>query len=486
MPATATTVVLTFDEAPEADSLTDPAVFAVTVTAGDASSTHTPNSVRISDGSADVRLLLLDRDAIRPGETVSVSYTKPTAPDAIPLQDADGNETAAFTEILMEGGGQLPVYRCDETVRCLNPTLGRVNVPADRGFRARVAGLLRDLVDAVRTDTAPPAVALGLVNLTTLPVYRVANAAAAYRGAVVDQEMDALALDLMQVWITDLHRTVEERAGTLDIADGEQLRKWREGRDDRAQGDGPGGRPDGSGPGAGGGGQRADRARPVRVADVAGGRRPDPAHRTGLHPAERPRLPAPRIDIRGAARGVGDKARSDRRGVRPQSQELRKAVRVPCPAARAYLGGRPPGEHGYLGLVTAGGTPSAGASPARMFEFATRQAAVGTGATLIDRQIVTCQAGAGRLNAQWNAEIARAGTVFGRRIFPDARTEALARAELLAALPAAHDFLIGAARSTGEIMRQQMVLNAVHDAGEQWAVNRRSILTPLIQAKSVS
>ena len=121
------------------------------------------------------------------------------------------------------------------------------------------------------------------------------------------------------------------------------------------------------------------------------------------------------------------------------------------------------------GLVTAGGTPSAGASSARMFEFATRQAAVGTGATPIAREIVTCQAGAGRLNALWNAEIARAGTVFGRRIFPGSRTETLARAELLAALPAAHDFLIGASRSAGEIMRQQMVLNAVHDAGEQWA-----------------
>ena len=60
-----------------------------------------------------------------------------------------------------------------------------------------------------------------------------ANTAAAYRGTVVDQEMDALAeavaLDVLQVWITDLHRTVEERAGTLDIADGEQLRRWREG-----------------------------------------------------------------------------------------------------------------------------------------------------------------------------------------------------------------------------------------------------------------
>ena len=120
-------------------------------------------------------------------------------------------------------------------------------------------------------------------------------------------------------------------------------------------------------------------------------------------------------------------------------------------------------------LVTATGTPSAGASPARMVELSTRQAASGTGATTVDRTIVTCRDAAGRLNAQWNAEIQRAGAVFGRRIFPDARTEALARAELLAALPAAHDFLIGASRSAGEIMRQQMVLNAVHDAGEQWA-----------------
>ena len=120
-------------------------------------------------------------------------------------------------------------------------------------------------------------------------------------------------------------------------------------------------------------------------------------------------------------------------------------------------------------LVTAGGTPSAGASPARMFEFATRQPAGATGATPVDKDIVTCRDGAARLNAQWAAEIARAGTLFGRRIFPDARTEALARAELLAALPAAHDFLIGASRSAAEILRQQMVLNAVHDAGEQWA-----------------
>ena len=137
------------------------------------------------------------------------------------------------TEILMEGGGDLPVYRCDTPADCLNPTLGRLTVPAARGFRNRVADLLRRLVEAVRTDTAPPADALGLVNLTTLPVYRIVNTAAAYRGAVVEQEVDSLAeavaLDVLQVWISDLHRTVEERAGTLDIADGDQLERWREG-----------------------------------------------------------------------------------------------------------------------------------------------------------------------------------------------------------------------------------------------------------------
>ena len=115
-------------------------------------------------------------------------------------------------------------------------------------------------------------------------------------------------------------------------------------------------------------------------------------------------------------------------------------------------------------LVTATGTPSAGASPARMMELATR-----SGGGTVDRTIVTCRDAAGQLNAQWTAEMNRAGTIFGRRIFPDARTDALARAELLAALPAAHDFLIGASRSAADIMRQQMVLNAVHDAGEQWA-----------------
>ena len=176
--------------------------------------------------------------------------------------------------------------------------------------------------------------------------------------------------------------------------------------------------------------------------------------------------------IFGVPAGGGDHPPGNhRRGVRAEHAQLCEAVRVPRPAARATsrrtISGKvdrylvPGHRRGHaLGRSLA-------RAHVRVRDPAGRRGA--TGATPIDREIVTCQVGAGRLNAQWNAEIARAGTVFGRRIFPGSRTEALARAELLAALPAAHDFLIGAARSAGEIMRQQMVLNAVHDAGEQWA-----------------
>ena len=120
-------------------------------------------------------------------------------------------------------------------------------------------------------------------------------------------------------------------------------------------------------------------------------------------------------------------------------------------------------------LVTSAGSPSAGASPARLVEFATRGAAGATGATPVDTEIVTCAESAARLTPQWAAEINRATGIFGLRLFPGAATEALARAELIAALPVAHDFLIGASRTAAQAIQQQMLLNAIHDAGEQWA-----------------
>ncbi len=115
-------------------------------------------------------------------------------------------------------------------------------------------------------------------------------------------------------------------------------------------------------------------------------------------------------------------------------------------------------------LITDNRSPSAGASPSRMVAFSTRNAGGG-----VDQAITTCADAAIRLGARWNNEIQRAGTIFGQRLFPQAATATLARAELMAALPSAHAFLTGASRSAAQIMQQQMLLNTFQDAGEQWS-----------------
>ena len=45
------------------------------------------------------------------------------------------------TEVLMEGGGALPVYRCDTPAACLNPSLGTVTGrEVERGVSVATAG----------------------------------------------------------------------------------------------------------------------------------------------------------------------------------------------------------------------------------------------------------------------------------------------------------------------------------------------------------
>ena len=125
--------------------------------------------------------------------------------------------------------------------------------------------------------------------------------------------------------------------------------RGRVGRDDRAEGHRAGGRPAGSRACARGGWKRPRGAGAVRLAHLRGRGRADPAHRTGVHAAERSDLPAPRHDLRFQARRRGDPHGSHRRGVRPQPEKLRPPVHFSRPAARAHLRGRLEGNHGSVG-----------------------------------------------------------------------------------------------------------------------------------------
>ena len=87
----ATKVQLTFDESLDSTSISGTSAFTVKVEGN----SRTPTSVTAGSSTQRINLNFAATDAIRPGETVTVSYTKP---GSNPLKDAADNEVASFTD----------------------------------------------------------------------------------------------------------------------------------------------------------------------------------------------------------------------------------------------------------------------------------------------------------------------------------------------------------------------------------------------------
>ncbi len=92
-------------------------------------------------------------------------------------------------------------------------------------------------------------------------------------------------------------------------------------------------------------------------------------------------------------------------------------------------------------------------TPSQARSFAYRQGGSET--------IITCLDGANRLNALWAAELNRAATLYGARIYAD-RVPALARVALLSHLPVAHEYLVGTSKDALGLIQQTMLVNAIN------------------------
>ena len=124
-------VTLFFDEAPVSTST--PAASAFTVKVG--GKARTPLTATIFTKPGRVRLVLAD--AIKPGERVTVSYTKPSLN---PLKDAAANETASFTDYRV--GNELPTDFPELLVH-------------DEEVHESGDGTTRDMTFTVSVDTEP-------------------------------------------------------------------------------------------------------------------------------------------------------------------------------------------------------------------------------------------------------------------------------------------------------------------------------------------
>lgn len=96
-------------------------------------------------------------------------------------------------------------------------------------------------------------------------------------------------------------------------------------------------------------------------------------------------------------------------------------------------------------------------SVARSQRFLTRSG------TTVTSSIIPCRNAYDALSAQWAAMINAQTDIFGRQLYPK-QTAALAKAKLVANLPIAYQYLTGVSRSANEILRQQMLVNAMGQA----------------------
>jgi len=132
----------------------------------------------------------------------------------------------AFTpEMLLAlvDGGTVPILRCNtdpEGDRCLTPSWQNVTLPHDQSYFATVAQVVRQLSDAIRDDTALTPEMIGIIGLTSAPVYETLKTAQAYKYQFVDDEIALLAeLVAVELAMAYMHETLTEMARSASNID---------------------------------------------------------------------------------------------------------------------------------------------------------------------------------------------------------------------------------------------------------------------------
>lgn len=120
-------------------------------------------------------------------------------------------------------GGKARMYHCDETSLCLNPRASdaSVMISASNALKGQVDGLLNSIVQKIRTNQALDAKEIGLLQSTSLPIYKLLNVqvAALKDKAIIDYNSysQLIAVDLLFQYLHESLNLVEASARTQQL-----------------------------------------------------------------------------------------------------------------------------------------------------------------------------------------------------------------------------------------------------------------------------
>ncbi|NPD15042.1 conjugal transfer protein TraH [Xinfangfangia sp. D13-10-4-6] len=128
-------------------------------------------------------------------------------------------------------GGTVPILKCDDFDLCLNPVWTDITLSHDDAYFALVEDVVRGMSDAIRDDTALTEEMIGIIGLTSAPVYETLKTARAYKYQFVDDEIallsELVAVELAMLYMNETLSEMSRAASNVDTF-GDIIREFQE------------------------------------------------------------------------------------------------------------------------------------------------------------------------------------------------------------------------------------------------------------------
>jgi conjugative transfer pilus assembly protein TraH len=177
----------------------------------------------------------LDRELAEYAMTLigTVIYVPPSDDDPGSFVPFAGDASSTLVTALLDGtqGQTVRILRCDEPDQCLSPTFQDLSLTSDKAIRPRVAGMIGNMVEAIRSDTAIGASEIELLQVASLPLYKILTVQAAYGRGMATDDRETLAevasIDLLHAILERIVSEAGRSMASFIAADEAKLAIWR-------------------------------------------------------------------------------------------------------------------------------------------------------------------------------------------------------------------------------------------------------------------
>ena len=177
----------------------------------------------------------LDRELAEYAMTLlgTIIYVPPTDNEPGKFVPIVGESSSTLVTSLLDGtsNGGVLLFHCDETDKCLDPGFHSLNLPVSKSLRHRVSVLIDGMVQAIREDTPITAAQKELLQVSSVPLYKILTVQAAYgRGMPTDDRETLAELASVDLLFALLDRIVSEAGRSMSSfigADEAKIEMWR-------------------------------------------------------------------------------------------------------------------------------------------------------------------------------------------------------------------------------------------------------------------